>query len=125
MSWMRQADQSNLYVCSITIAELMRGIERQADPIRRSRLHEWYSVDFHRWFATEILDLTETIAERLGRLQAKQEGAGRTIHFPDAAIAATALEFGLTLVTRNTKHFTGLGLTLLDPWQANAQGILQ
>jgi toxin FitB len=31
-------------------------------------------------------------------------------------IAATALEHGLTVVTRNTKHFEGLGLSLINPW---------
>jgi len=34
----------------------------------------------------------------------------------DAVIAATALEHGLTLVTRNVKDFAGLGVRLLNPW---------
>ena len=34
----------------------------------------------------------------------------------DGLIAATALEHGLTLVTRNTKDFTGLGAPILNPW---------
>jgi predicted nucleic acid-binding protein len=34
----------------------------------------------------------------------------------DGLIAATALEHGLTLVTRNTKDFELLGLTILNPW---------
>jgi predicted nucleic acid-binding protein len=33
-------------------------------------------------------------------------------------IAATALERGLTLVTRNVKDFAGLGVTILNPWDA-------
>jgi predicted nucleic acid-binding protein len=33
-------------------------------------------------------------------------------------IAATALEHGLTLVTRNTKDFAGLGVTIVNPWDA-------
>ncbi len=37
--------------------------------------------------------------------------------FADGLIAATAMEYRLTLVTRNTKHFTGLYLPLLDPWR--------
>lgn len=35
---------------------------------------------------------------------------------PDLIFAATALDYGLTLVTRDTKDFTGLGLTILNPW---------
>jgi predicted nucleic acid-binding protein len=34
----------------------------------------------------------------------------------DAVIAATALEHGLTLVTRNVKDFAGLGVVLLNLW---------
>jgi predicted nucleic acid-binding protein len=33
-------------------------------------------------------------------------------------IAATALEHGLTLVTRNVKDFAGLGVVILNPWDA-------
>jgi hypothetical protein len=33
-------------------------------------------------------------------------------------LAATALEHDLTLVTRNAKDFAGLGVTLLNPWDA-------
>jgi predicted nucleic acid-binding protein len=35
----------------------------------------------------------------------------------DGIIAATAFEHGLTGVTRNTRHFENLGLTLLNPWE--------
>jgi len=34
-------------------------------------------------------------------------------------IAATALEHGLTVVTRNVKHFVGLGVTILNPWETH------
>jgi predicted nucleic acid-binding protein len=33
-------------------------------------------------------------------------------------IAATALEYGLALVTRNVKDFDGLGVTIVNPWDA-------
>ncbi len=42
---------------------------------------------------------------------------GRPLHTADDQIAATALEHGLTVVTRNVKDFMELGLTLLDPWE--------
>ncbi len=36
----------------------------------------------------------------------------------DAFVAATTEAHGLTLVTRNVKDFQGLGISLLDPWEA-------
>jgi len=56
------------------------------------------------------------VARRWGRLSA-QIGNNDL----DLAIAATALEHGLTVVTGNTKHFQKTGATLLDPFQPRAK----
>ena len=45
-----------------------------------------------------------------------RELAGWPLSAPDGMIAATALEHGLTLVTRNVKDFAGLGAVLFNPW---------
>jgi predicted nucleic acid-binding protein len=37
--------------------------------------------------------------------------------FADIVIAATALSRGLTLLTRNTRHFEPLGLSMLNPFE--------
>jgi predicted nucleic acid-binding protein len=42
--------------------------------------------------------------------------AGQPLSATDGMIAATAFEHGLTLVTRNEKEFTGLGVTVINPW---------
>ncbi len=69
-------------------------------------------------FAGRTLPLTRSIAELWGVLEAQRQKIGRPLHVPDGQIAATALEHGLTLVTRNTKDFIQLGLTLIDPWES-------
>ena len=45
--------------------------------------------------------MTQAIAERWGALDAQRQLMGRPLQVPDGQIAATALEHGLTLVTRN------------------------
>lgn len=60
--------------------------------------------------------MTESIAERWGALEAKRKRLGMPLNTADGQIAATALEHGLTLVTRNVDDFRDLGVTLLDPW---------
>jgi len=42
--------------------------------------------------------------------------AGQPLSAPDGMIAATVLEHGFTLVTRNEKDFTGLDVTVINPW---------
>jgi predicted nucleic acid-binding protein len=70
------------------------------------------------WFAGRVLPVTQGIAERWAILDGQRQIAGRPLGVADGLIAATALEHGLELVTRNTKDFAGLGLILLNPWGA-------
>ena len=67
-------------------------------------------------FPGRVLPVTQAIAAQRGRLGGMGELAGRPLSAPDGMIAATALEHGLTLVTRNVKDFAGLGVDLLNPW---------
>lgn len=64
----------------------------------------------------EVLPVTEAIARRSGELRAMRGRAGQTRDQADMLIAATALVHGLTLVTRNVRHFDGLGLSVLNPF---------
>jgi len=76
----------------------------------------WIETDLSILFSGRILPVTRSIAERWGVLEAQRQLAGRPLHAPDGMIAATALEYGLTLVTRNMKDFDALGVALVNPW---------
>jgi predicted nucleic acid-binding protein len=67
-------------------------------------------------FSGRTLPLTRSIAELWGALDARRQLSGRPLNVPDGQIAATALEHGLALVTRNVKDFAGPGVELLNPW---------
>jgi len=93
------AGGDELHVSTVTRAELFSG--RTAEERHIRRLLE-PMVD---------IPVDALVAERAGRLR---RGTDRRL--PDALIAATALEHGLTLVTRNTRHFEGIrGLRLRAP----------
>jgi predicted nucleic acid-binding protein len=63
-----------------------------------------------------ILPVMDAIAERWGRLDAQRQRLGLPLNTADGQIAATALEHGLTLVTRNVNDFRDLGVVVLNPW---------
>jgi toxin FitB len=65
-----------------------------------------------------VLAITQPIAELWGVLDGKRKTAGRPLGVANGLIAATALEHGLTLVTRNVRDFAGLEVNLLNPWEA-------
>jgi hypothetical protein len=46
-----------------------------------------------------------------------RQSLGRPLGAPDSLIAATALEYGLAVVTRNRKDFDALGVVLINPCQ--------
>ena len=58
-----------------------------------------------------MVGVTREIAERWGQLSSL-----RPLPVIDALLAATALELGLTMATRNTKDFEGIGLTIVNPF---------
>lgn len=116
-NWIRTVPGSELHLSTVVFFEIERGIERQraVDPAFAKQLSEWLEFTL-RAFGDRILPLTVNIARRWGRLSA-QIGNKEL----DLAIAATALEHGLTVVTGNTKHFQRTGVKMLDPFHASTR----
>ncbi len=83
---------------------------------RRTRLEDWLDRYFLPLFEGRIVPVTQAIANRWGLLSGECRLRGTPRHMGDGLIAATALDRNLTLVTRNTKDFVGLGVELFNPW---------
>jgi predicted nucleic acid-binding protein len=115
--WFDQVDEDRTYLSVITLGELRKGIDRLADGRRRHRLDHWLTTELPERFTDRILPIDATVADQWGRLLARTETAGTTIHGTDALIAATALTHQLQIVTRNVAHFQPTGIDILSPWQ--------
>lgn len=107
------ADKDALYLSVLTVGELHKGVEarRRSDPAAASLLADW-ARGIELDFADRILPIDLAAARHWGLLS-----AARTCPTVDTLIAATALERGLTLVTRNERDFQFTGVTLLNPWK--------
>ncbi len=108
-----QAAGSPLYLSVVTVGEIRRGVEsirHRGDSRQADQLEAWLSAVL-RDFADHILDFSHDEAQVWGRLRAPHPESAI-----DKQIAATALTHGLTLATRNTAHFSGLGVTLVNPF---------
>ncbi len=112
--WMGGVTSQDLYLSVLTIGEIERGIERQRQvnlPFAES-IASWLDVIL-RTYEGRILAIDVAVARRWGRLSQRIGNKGL-----DLAIAATALEHGLTVVTRNVSDFEPTGVAVLDPFKA-------
>jgi predicted nucleic acid-binding protein len=107
-----------LFLSAVTIGEIRKGLIVLPQGRRRTELEAWFHTDLLIWFRSRILPVTHSIADRWGMLDGQCQLKGTPLNTADGMIAATALEHGLTLVTRNVKDFAGLGVVLLNPWDA-------
>jgi toxin FitB len=108
-----------LYISIVTVAELRFGIEllTQGDA-RRVELNEWLSSEIRPMFEHRVLPITEDVMLRWRLLVHQGRKAGYTYSQPDLLIAATALQHGLTVVTRDQSEFERAGVPVVNPWQS-------
>jgi predicted nucleic acid-binding protein len=117
LAFVAKQPRTSLYVSDVTLAEIRFGIEVATTPEQAAELRLWLEHDVRVRFASQTLGLSEEILLRWRLLMEVGRKSGRTFPQPDLFLAATALEFGMTLVTRNVKDFAGLELALFNPWE--------
>jgi predicted nucleic acid-binding protein len=109
--WVESQRTSDMYICVVTVGEIERGItqQQQRDPSFARELALWLDRVL-AWYSDRILSVDTATARRWGRLSATLGHDSA-----DLLIAATALEHGLTVVTRNVRHFEPTGVPVLNP----------
>jgi tRNA(fMet)-specific endonuclease VapC len=97
-----------LAVSIITFGEVYEGIYYGSDPKHNEAI-------FRRFLkGVRVLGVTRSIARQFALIRGDLRRKGEVIPQPDILIAATAMYYDLTLVTRNTKHYARIpGLKLL------------
>jgi predicted nucleic acid-binding protein len=113
VAWFRSVPLGDLFLSTLTVAEVEIGISRQqrVDPAFAAELAEWLDITV-RVYGDRILPVSVAVARRWGRLAG--EIGNKSL---DLAIAATALEHGLIVATRNTSHFALTGVAVLNPFE--------
>jgi toxin FitB len=106
-----------LFVSTVTFAEIRSGIERVGDATRRAELNDWLAHKVRPMFDQRALAVTEDVMFKWRLLVADGRKAGHTYSQPDLIIAATALHHGLTVVSRDTSDFKKARVPVLNPWR--------
>lgn len=114
IAWLRE-NESELYVSTITIGEIRRGIERLPNGKRKTQLRAWLE-GLCDCMKGRILSFNTSTAHVWGQMKAKWDRDGLVVPSLDSQLAATAHRHQLTMVTRNAVAFKGTGLKLLNPF---------
>jgi toxin FitB len=111
--WLRDKAVEALFLSAITIGEIERGVLRQQikNPTFAEALRAWLERTVET-YSDRIIPVDTRVARRWGQLSARIGHGGA-----DLLIAATALENGLTVVTRNVRHFPPTGAPVEDPFE--------
>jgi toxin FitB len=117
-TWVEATDETLLHLSVLTLGEIRKGIVSLRDPSRRVALGAWLDSELAMRFLNRILPIDEAVADRWGRLSAQAEAAKSPLPVIDGLLAATALQYNLTLVTRNVRDVAATGVPLFNPWAA-------
>jgi predicted nucleic acid-binding protein len=119
LAFLNSNDPNSAFISVLTLGELRKGVAakrlRDPNPKAASRLAAW--VDgLELSFADRILGIDTATAKLWGDWSGQRE---RPV--VDTLLAATAVVYDLTLVTRNIRDVRGIPVKLLDPWQSSVQ----
>ena len=117
MGWLAAHIPSDVFTTTITLAEVLYGVEALPRGKRRTRVFEAVERIFAQEFAGRILPFDEDAARLYATIVVARNAAGRPISDFDAMIAAIARTHRATVATRNTADFELCGIQLVDPWK--------
>ncbi|MBV5297658.1 MAG: type II toxin-antitoxin system VapC family toxin [Rhodoferax sp.] len=116
LAWVNARADTDLFTAAMVFAELHRGVAKLPASRRKQDLADWLEK-LQNAFDARVLPFTLQTAEHWAAMCARAEGVGKTIAAFDSIIAASAVENGLALVTRNVQDFAAASVAIVNPWE--------
>jgi len=120
VAWLDRQPAESVWITSITLFETRLGLALLPAGRRRQALEAAFADLLKEDLESRVLDFDAAAAGEAAKLAAARQRAGRPVDMRDTQIAGIALARRATLATRNTRHFAGLNLPLVDPWAVHA-----
>jgi len=117
-AWIRQ-NEDNLFLSAITPLEIEAGLLKlgRVSPGRwHTEMVNWFQV-FLEQFTDRVLPLDLSVARSAAKIADRNAAQGLDPGLPDIVIAATTIAHGMTLLTRNLRHFIASGVSAVDPFE--------
>jgi len=116
LAWLAEHRETPIFASVLSLGELRNGLGRAPPGARRDALEAWIDR-FATEYAARLLPITAAVAARWGDLGSAAAKRGETVGAVDGLIAATAIEHGFAVATRNVADFEPTGVRIVDPWK--------
>lgn len=116
VAWLDRQPADSVWLSSITVFETRFGLALLPKGRRRSGLEGAFGRVLTEDLSNRVLDFDSRAAATAAQLAADRQKAGRAVDLRDTLIAGIALARRATIATRNTRHFEGLDVPLVNPW---------
>ena len=117
IEWIRSCHEENLFLTSITIGEIQKGISLLPESRKKQELRVWLEHELLRRFDRKILGIDLKAARKWGEIRALSEKAGAKMPVIDSLIAAIGIVHDMTVVTRNIDDIKPSGVRFYNPWE--------
>ena len=121
VEWITQQPATNLFLTTVSEAELRYGVEILPVGRRRDRLLNAIEGMVREDFAGRILPFDSLAARSYALIGASRRTAGHTINHAECQIAAIARSVGSSVATRNVSDFEDCGVVVIDPWSEDSR----
>ena len=118
VEWLDRQPADSVWLTSITVFEARFGLALLPKGRRRTGLERAFNRVLTEDLASRVLSLDEMAAVTAAQLAADRRRAGRIVDLRDTLIAGIAQARRATIATRNTRHFEGLDVPVVDPWRS-------
>lgn len=116
VDWLNRQARETLYLTTVTLAELLAGVELVPAGRRRNKLKQALTERLIPLFDGRVLSFDPPAAVAFASLNARAQTAGSPISFADCAIASIASAHAFAVATRNVRDFKSVEIELINPW---------
>ena len=118
VEWLDRQPADSVWLTSITVFEARFGLALLPKGRRRNALERAFDRVLTEDLSSRVLTLDEMAAVTAAQIAADRQRAGRIVDLRDTLIAGIAQARRATIATRNTRHFEGLDVPVVDPWHS-------
>jgi len=118
VEWLDRQPADSVWLSSITVFEARFGLALLPKGRRRSGLERVFDRVLTEDLANRVLDFDSMSAATAAQLAADRQKAGCAVDLRDMLIAGIALTRRAMIATRNTRHFEGLDVPVVNPWDS-------